>query len=37
VICLDRIIGVLLDDMARGGQQLVEHARVGRCARSVIT
>jgi hypothetical protein len=30
MIGFDRIICVLLDDMARGGQQLVKHSRVGR-------
>ena len=30
VICLNRIIPVLLDDVALGGQHVVEHARVSR-------
>lgn len=31
MIGLDRIVGVPLVDMARGGEQLVEHSQVGRC------
>ena len=31
MIGLDRIISVLLHNMARGRQQLIEHPRVGRC------
>jgi hypothetical protein len=31
MIGLDGIVCVLLHDMARGGQQLIEHSRVGRC------
>jgi hypothetical protein len=31
MIVFEGVVGVLLDDMARGGQQLIEHARVGRC------
>jgi hypothetical protein len=30
VICLNRVIRVLLDDVARSGQHLVEHTRVSR-------
>ena len=32
VICLDRIVGVLLNGVQRGGDQLIEHPRVGRGA-----
>ena len=31
MIGLDRIIPVLLHDVARGRQQLIEYPRVGRC------
>lgn len=31
MIWLDRIIPVLLQDMARGQQQLIEHPRISRC------
>ena len=31
MIGFEGIVGVLLHDMARGGQQLIEHSRVGRC------
>jgi hypothetical protein len=31
MIGFDAVVGVLLEDMARGGQQLVEHSRVGGC------
>jgi hypothetical protein len=30
MICFDRIVRVLLGGMTGGGQQLVEHAQVGR-------
>ena len=31
MIGFNGIVRVLLHDMARGGQQLIEHSRVGRC------
>jgi hypothetical protein len=31
MISFDRIIGILLGDVAGGGQQFVEHAGVARC------
>jgi hypothetical protein len=31
MIGFDRVIGVLLHDVASAGQQLIEHTRVGRC------
>ena len=31
MVSFDGVIGVLLGDVARGGHQFIEHARVGRC------
>jgi hypothetical protein len=31
MICFDKVIAVLLGEMAGSGHQLVEHTRVGRC------
>jgi hypothetical protein len=32
MICFDQVVLVLLGDVAGGGQQLVEHTRVGGCS-----
>ena len=31
MICFDKVITVLLSDMASSGHQLIEHLRIGRC------
>src|SRR5205085_8330231 len=31
MICFDKVIAVLLGEMAGSGHQLVEHTRIGRC------
>src|SRR5947209_19319462 len=32
MICFDKVIGVLLGDVAGSGHQLVEHTRIGWCS-----
>ena len=32
MICFDKVIGVLLGDVAGSRHQLVEHTRIGRCS-----
>jgi hypothetical protein len=37
MICFDQVVLVLLGDVAGGGQQLVEHTRVGGCSVGVTS